>query len=865
MKGAASTVKKKTQCLSCGLYKAGCTSPRMQVTGLGEKGILIISDYPTGTDDRNSSHLSGESGKLLQEELKKHDVHIYNDVWRINVVNCRPVDSRSMAREPKAKEIKCCSAAIETAIKELKPKKVIILGNSLTIKAIYGPRIKRMSTPVCRGLRFRDNNWGCWVYTIYHPKTLLADHRNDLLRDVWNRDIEFIIKDDKVFSKIIIDTSKLNILTTAESIVKVLRVLLKNKGTIAFDYETTNLKPYQKGQKLLSCSYTTEDYETYTFPIQHKVLPIADQLRIMKMWAKVIADPKIFKVVAGYTMETSWSEYVLKVASKGFLWDTQLATHILDNRPGITGLKFQLFQKFGIEEYDKGAKKYIKPAPGSDFNRMEEMPLIKMLRYNGIDSYGTMLLFHNQRKEFRGDDKKDLRRAYKFYHRSLDSLTQMHINGLSMDSSFYEDQQATMRKKVAVLDATLDAHFAEHNVQTGVDLSYTSNDDLKTYFFDHLGLTPTAKTKTGQPSMTAEALGKIDNPIAQTIIERRKMEKLNTTYIAGLRQETHDGILRPLFSLSTVSSYRSSSQRPNGQNWPTRDKFSKQTIRGGMRPRPGYCLYAIDYSGAEIGTAQIITQDQGLLHFLTVPGSDMHRTSTAHVFMLEEEQVSDLLRKDAKSCLFGAFYGSAFRSLAEVAWEYIGKHTLDNGTTLVDHLSSNGISNLSAFTDHMKEYEKWLWEELFPQYGQWKKDIVKEYKRNGYLTNPFGFRFTDVMNERQCSNFPIQSTSFMALMWVINYVQVQLVSRGMRSRTVLQIHDELVSEVPYEELQTYHDLFYEGIDKLNNTYDWITLDYTADGKITALYEDGGNLVEMEKVNKEDDIVSIVDSMGSSNG
>ncbi len=871
MQSVAQNTTPKSQCIRCGLHKAGCESPRMQHTGLGEKGILIVGDFPTRGDDHDNTHFSGETGSLMRQEFSKHGIDLYNDCWRVNIMGCRALTPRGLSREPTAKEMKLCSPGLEATIQSLQPKKIIILGNPMTIKAVYGPRIKRMSAEVCRGKRFRDNNWGCFVYHFRHPKFILQEERDDLLRAVWNRDIKYALTDEEKFpidfdtltakrvhakftgkAVDIVDHTKIHILTTVETIVPVLRNLLKTKGLIAFDYEATNIKPYQKGQKLLSCSFTTEDMETYTFPLDHKALPVEDQRRVMTLWGKVVADKKIFKIVAGYAMEYSWSKWMLSVEPESFIWDTQICEHILDNRKGVTGLKFQLFQKLGIEEYDAGVKQYIK-SDATGFNQMEKMPLRKMLAYNGIDSYGTMLVFKEQRKALRGTEQEGLRKAYKFFMRSIHSLAEAHMVGLYVDENYYKEQQKELTTQIQALHLELTAFFETHYKETGARVSYTSADDLKKYFFDFCGIEPTKfSKKTGAASLDADTLANIDTPISNKIVQHRKLEKMKTTYLSNILQESHDGIMRPLFPLNLVKSYRSSSQRINFQNLPNRDKDAKRIIRSGIKPLPDHYLSAIDMSGAEVYCSLAYHKDPIFEKFLADPNSDMHRHVSAKVFMLEEKDVVKMIRKMCKAITFGFFYGDWYKSLGETAWEFSTQLELEDGTPMREHMERQGIGNLPAFIEHMKGFEQYFWgPEMFGAYAQWRKDIVKLYKKQGYIETYLGFKFTDKMDDKQATNYPVQSTSFHMLLQILNYVDAGIKRLELKSRICGQIHDEVVAHVHKDELVQYHELFNQAVDRVNNTHDWIVLPFEVEAQLSRLHEDGGNMAEAEEVTMDD--------------
>lgn len=834
----------KPKCLQCGMFKNGCHSPRIEVSGKGEKNILIINSTPSDADDRFCTHISDDNGgRTLINALNYVGIDIYNDCYRTNVINCLPLSDKGLVRKPTDKELKLCKPSYEAVIKRLKPEKIILLGIKESISSFYKERQSNMSATKCRGMRFLDSKFNCFVYPIQHPK--IVEYKDTALDHmVFQQDIINAIEDKTEYIPYAINESKIHILTNAQDTVTALRLILSTAHLIAFDYETTGLKPYLLGHKLLSCSVTMENMETYSFMLQHKLLQKSEQQKIMRLWRKILTKKSIYKIIAGYQFEYSWSKVLCNITPQSFYWDTQLCTHLIDNRPDITRLKFQIFQKYGIADYDKESKQFIKSKDGSPFNTMELMPIKSMLRYNGIDSYGTMELFKQQYKEI---SELEIRKPYNFFMRSIHSLTKMHLNGIAVDINYYKKQQTKITAQLDVMlqDMIVSDDGKLFSQVMGRSLNPASPDDLKKLFFDIKNLPSPKKTKKGADSVDEEALGKIDSPLCGMILSHRKLFKLKGTYIDGILKETHEGILRPNFSLNNVISYRGASQSPNFQNLPKRNKVSKKLIRTGLIPRRLRCLSEGDYSGAEVLTSLAYHKDPTFYNFLANPDADMHRHVSSKAFLLKEPQVTKTIRRDCKALTFGWFYGDYFGSLAETAWEFAPEHTLDDGTPLMEHLHNQNIHTLDNFKNHLKDVEYYFWHEMFPVYTQWKKDIVAFYHKHGYIETFFGFKFTAPMDDKQVTNYPIQSTSFHLLLYVINKLQRILEKRKMETKIIGQIHDACVADVIADEMIEYHNIIYQLVSNLQGELPWLPLPMEIEFELSDTRENGGNFANME--------------------
>jgi len=214
---------------------------------------------------------------------------------------------------------------------------------------------------------------------------------------IWTQDLE------RAFSKL--DEPLPNYRDEKECVVVsfdieyVLRTILKDKPRfLAFDIEATGLKPYNKeNHRIVTISFCYEEGRSYAipFPTEEK------QLRLLR---RVLEHPDIGKIAANMKYEDNWLNFLHNIEVGPWVFDTMQAAHVLDNRPGITGLKFQAYVRFGTPDYDSEVEPYLKSPDSNTPNRVMELVgdetlFKKLLLYNGIDSLVTYRLAMLQMKE----------------------------------------------------------------------------------------------------------------------------------------------------------------------------------------------------------------------------------------------------------------------------------------------------------------------------------------------------------------------------------------------------------------------------------------------------------------------------------
>jgi DNA polymerase I-like protein with 3'-5' exonuclease and polymerase domains len=186
----------------------------------------------------------------------------------------------------------------------------------------------------------------------------------------------------KPFQKVPDYTKQIKLLYDTDSIVSFLDQI--KSGTIAFDYETNMLKPESEKARIVSVSVCWNGVETAAFPL----LPGAT-----KALCRLLKDREVKKIAQNMKFEDRWTRTILGVQVRSWRWDTMLAAHVLDCRSEITGLKFTSFVMLGQPRYDLHIEPYLKQQKGGyEENKIDEIPLDKLLVYNGLDSLLEYLL-----------------------------------------------------------------------------------------------------------------------------------------------------------------------------------------------------------------------------------------------------------------------------------------------------------------------------------------------------------------------------------------------------------------------------------------------------------------------------------------
>lgn len=450
--------------------------------------------------------------------------------------------------------------------------------------------------------------------------------------------------------------------------------------------------------------------------------------------------------------------------------------------------------------------------------------------------------------------------GYQLLHEGAIALSQVEANGIRIDVPLLNKTKEKLTSDIRGLRKELqsDNIWRMWQKRYGGKANLTSRPQLAEMLHVQLDYEVEEMTETGRPSMDEETLQKFDNPFVDKLVRLQRYEKALGTFLKGIEKEVVDDRLHPVFNLHTVQTYRSSSDSPNFQNQPVRDKEIAKLIRQHFIASPDSVLVENDFKGIEVGVSACYHHDKNFISYIKTPGKDMHGDMAAQIYFLDPAWI----KKSGKDHRYGAknkfvfpqFYGDYYVSCAKSLWEWCTKGKLlgPEGQPLLQHLKSKGIHKLGAcdpderpeqgtFERHIQEVENDFWNNRFRGYGQWRKDWYNDYLRKGYFDLLTGFRVQGDFRRNQVTNYPVQGSAFHCLLWTLIRVNKLLRKYKMRSKVVGQIHDSLIGDVLEKELRNYLELVEKTVTvDLRKAYEWLCvpleIEYEIAPRLGSWYE-----------------------------
>jgi DNA polymerase-1 len=361
-------------------------------------------------------------------------------------------------------------------------------------------------------------------------------------------------------------------------------------------------------------------------------------------------------------------------------------------------------------------------------------------------------------------------------------LARMEDYGVKIDREFLEGLRAELAASCEELVGRIHAH-------AGMEFNVNSTPQLREVLFDKLGLAPVKKTKTG-PSTDADSLQKMaeEHPIIEDLLRYREVEKLRSTYADALPPLiADDGRIHATFKQTDTTTGRIASENPNLQNVPVRTADGREMRRAFIADE-GCGVLTADYSQIELRVLAHLTDDPGLIEAFS-RSADIHTTTAAMVFGVDEQSVEPSQRRFAKVVNFGLAYGMESFGLGQ----RLGVPTEEAREILDNYFAS------------------------FPSVKEFMETTAREAKQRGYTTTIFGRRrqITELssdnfrirqMGERMAKNAPVQGSAADIFKLAMVALDRALEEGGFRSRMILTVHDELVLEVPLDERERVEPL-----------------------------------------------------------
>lgn len=434
------------------------------------------------------------------------------------------------------------------------------------------------------------------------------------------------------------------------------------------------------------------------------------------------------------------------------------------------------------------------------------------------------------------------REGYQLLQDGIIELANVEANGIRIDMRRLEATKEDLKDKIRDLRAELQDSklWRVWSKRFADKAKLKSHSQLSVVLFEEMGFKANKQTESGKDATDEEALQNLGDPYVTKWVRMMKYDKALGTFLSGIEQETVNGRLHPVFNLHTVQTYRSSSDSPNFQNFPVRDKEIAKIIRSLMIPSEGCVLPENDFKGIEVCVSACYHQDKNFISYITTPGKDMHGDMAQQLYMIDKDKVSKETFKDARygaknKFVFPQFYGDYYVACAKNLWEWIEKGKLKGpgDIPLAEHLADQGIDRLGAcdpeqkpkkgtFEAHVQAVEDDFWNNRFIDYGRWRKEWYQQYLDKGYFDMYSGFRVEGVFNRNAVCNYPIQGSAFHCLLWTLIQVNRKLRKYRMLAKIVGQIHDSMIGDVPERELRDYWDIIEETVTvELRKHYSWL--------------------------------------------
>ena len=868
-----------TNCSKCGmselLTSCGITDFKQEeCLGEGAKKVAFVA--PPRLLDELALGKKYENSYVGRQfaDIARPYIDLHRDAIIIPATQCPIVikkragaDAGKLVDVDKFMRVGCCRDHLARTIIKNNIRLVICMG-SLALQTLYADRgLENLSAYHMAGYCFPDPQLGAWVTVIPNLDEILATTKNQesQLLD-FSRQLRTAIGYLYVGDPPNVDyNTKVKVLTEYYDVMQALTSVLDNRPEwFDFDYESNSLKPQFPKSQLYSVSWSVDDDVAYSHPFggwgHFSEKQLSDMYGVFKA---IMADERIKKSAHNIHMENSWTEFKLGQPVAGWGWDSMVAAHMLNTTTGTKGLKFQVFANFGFGPYNTHIKPYLEAVGDTPYNTIDKCDKMQLLHYGGLDSVFGRALRQLQMKKMRVGKNVPNRIRDCFlslYLPGAETMSNMSLNGIRIDIDQYEKSRTECLAEQRTLEAEIqkDPAVQQFKKLYGPVFSLSADDDVRKLVFDILGCTAKRTTATGLESVDREMLEEIDHPLAKMMLRWRKLEKITGTFISQYVREAADGYMHPDYNLHIARSGRSSSSRPNQQNVPKRDKWSKAILRSGLYPKFGYRLTETDFGSQEIRVFTCHTKDPVLIDYL-VHGGDMHYDEAVHVFALNgREQVA----KEHRNCMkmgwnFALLYGSYYRACANKMWEEIvmrGLRLLDPnsedgyGITVKEHLANKGVRNLQDFIEWCRLREKEFWEK-FNVTKAYRERAIALYRERGYVETLFGFRRSGYLSDNMVVNTPTQGSGFQCLLWVSNELRREIKQRKWRTYLCGQVHDSLLSGVHPEEFQEYTELqHYYMTQKIREVFDFLIVPLEAETDAGDVDQPWSSLKPLEKVN-----------------
>lgn len=562
----------------------------------------------------------------------------------------------------------------------------------------------------------------------------------------------------------------------------VLAELLAKQSAFAFDTETEGLEPLTA--PLVGMSFAIKEHEAWYVPVPADPQGAAE---IVHRFASVLSHKDIQKIGQNIKFDILvLRKYGVKVA--GPLFDTMIAHYLLN--PEL---------HHGMDYLAETYLNY-KPVPieqligpkGKKQGSMRNVPIEEIKEYAAEDADITLQLKSYFEPLMKQEDVESL-----FYDMEMPLiyvLAEMEATGVKVDTQALKQSSVTLSNQLANLEKEI------HGL-AGCEFNINSTKQVGEVLFDKLQLDSKAKkTKTGGYSTSEEVLEKLrsNHPIVDKLLEYRGIKKLLSTYIDALPELINPttGKIHTSYNQAVTATGRLSSTNPNLQNIPVRDEMGREIRKAFIADNEECVFFSADYSQIELRIMAHLSGDPHMIEAFC-EGEDIHAATAAKIYGLSPAEVSSDMRRKAKTANFGIIYGISVFGLAE-------RLDIPRGEAkeLID--------------GYFKSY---------PRIREYMDESIRAAKEKGYVETLFKRkRFLPDINshnaivrgyaERNAINAPIQGSAADIIKLAMIHIHQRFEEENLRSRMILQVHDELNFNVWKDELEKVKEIVLDGMEQV---------------------------------------------------
>lgn len=823
-KPPAARVAKKTRAQIEASHERGCgecplqdtwsriSSPRMPISGNPEGDILVLGEAPGEEEDIQGEVFIGKTGKFLRRQLP----HRYIDRLAFsNAVRCRPPGNRN----PTGLELHCCSVHLENDARDSNFKAVLLVGGIPLSKFITEAPITQM-----HGVRFpvEIGEQVLWAYPVFHPSFVeRMGGDNSSYFPPFASDLRRFFKEVDKWRKPTIERVTASDVVVVNNESDARGLIDQMEGTLGFDIETSQLKPYMPGGRIITASFS-DGKTTAAFPVEHPAssnswaLPLILETTDRRRWV-------------GHQSQFEFTWLVASAERLGVDWDSRegfddsmALGRLYHARPSLLGLDI-------LTRIVLGAN--VKKLTQVEARRIMDYPLEEVLPYNGLDAWGSRRIL--DRLGGRVNEYN-----YENLIRRAQSVARMELMGLQTDRA----RALELREKWQKIEFECRAEAENiYEVKSFVrdrqkEFNIGSNADVAAALVEY-GKIELPKTKSEKSVSTDDDALRPHadtNPLARCTLNYREARKHLSTYIEPVlhvEEANIDGLLHPSYTTMRTATLRLSSGRgddekhegdTNIQNWPKR---RHREIRGMVVAPPGHVIMACDSGQIQARIYGMATRDENLCRSF-IEKEDIHSYWLNRALYLYPDYLQRLADQTNES--------------NEAKIRKAGRDTIKSDFTFASFFGTTA-KNCAERTRIPFIIMQQLLDEFwgrYPRAYKWLKAQRASYRETGGVTTLTGQPRFGIMTGNEPIITPIQAgeAEFM-LAAQCDLSERAVAERDMYLHPRINVHDDLTFIVPDQDdkIEEYMGIIAEAMTRVR--FIWQIVPLTVEIKIGYRWDD----------------------------